>query len=94
MATIEINVTNSTDLESKVKKLEIDMSTTVLELKKHLKDEFELSHLKFIVFLYNKVKKKWFILDDDTKLLTKYPIKGKDNKLNIKNPINIEKVKE
>lgn len=92
MVTTEIPITNSTIVDSKTKKLEIDLSTTVLELKKHLKDEFELPNLKFIVFLKNK--KKWNILDDDTKLITEYPIDGKDIKIDIKNSIKLNKIKE
>ncbi|MHA2249125.1 MAG: hypothetical protein ACXAD7_02125 [Candidatus Kariarchaeaceae archaeon] len=91
MAVKTINCSNSMEIGSQPKKIEIDLTDTVNNLKKQLKDEFELKNLHFIVFL--KKKKKWQVLDDKGKL-SDYPFDGKDLRIDIKKKITMDQINE
>lgn len=86
----KITCTNSLEIPSIQKKLELDLTQTVNDLKKFLKEEFKLINLKFIVFL--KSNKKWHILTDDTSPLTDYPFDGKDLQVDIKKIVSLDKL--
>lgn len=88
----KISCSNSLDIPTIHKEVEINPKDTIANLKKTMKDEFELSNLKFVLFLQNR--KKWYNLTDDTKTLADYDISKnpKEIKLEIKRPISTKTI--
>ncbi|MCY3411859.1 MAG: hypothetical protein INQ03_09525 [Candidatus Heimdallarchaeota archaeon] len=92
----EMKIYNSTVVPEKGKQnwkiLEIELDSPISEIKKHIKDEFDLRNLKFILFLKNEKLKKWFKMDENKKI-SDYPYEG-DIRLDIKNSVSLDKIEE
>ncbi|OLS21552.1 MAG: Type 2 DNA topoisomerase 6 subunit A [Candidatus Heimdallarchaeota archaeon LC_2] len=81
---------NSMKIPSVLKTLEVDTSESIQEIKKQLKDEFEIPNLKFLLFL--KSNKKWYKLENTKQLLDDFPIDGRGLQLDIKRFVSLEKI--
>ena len=86
-----IKCTNSTVLPVVKHDLEIETSWTLTDLRKAIKDEFEMPNQKFRVFL--RAGKKWFKIEDG-KTLSDYPIDHAKIQIDVKREINLDKFKE
>ncbi|MHA2168595.1 MAG: hypothetical protein ACXAB7_01655 [Candidatus Kariarchaeaceae archaeon] len=80
---------NSLEVPTIQKKIEIDLEGTVNDLKKILRDEFGLKNLKFIVFL--RSNKEWQMLEDDKAPLSDYPFDGEKLMVDIKRIVSLSK---
>lgn len=86
----KIKIRNSTELPVKSPVLlEIDTSTNVLELKKHLKDEFDLPNLQFILFH----KDQKYVKMNDEDQLEDFKIDEKKI-IEIRRPVKLDKLHE
>lgn len=90
MVNINILCNNSLAIPTVQKKLEVETSETVLEVKKLLRDEFAIKNLKFELFF--KSNKKWHKLDNDQQILDDYQTDGKGMQLDIKRVVNLRQI--
>ena len=81
---------NSLEVPTIQKKIEINLEGAVSDLKKLLKDEFGLKNLKFIVFL--RSNKEWQMLDNDRAPLSDYPFDGQKLMVDIKRIVPLTKL--
>ncbi len=83
-------VRNSAMLPIKELQMEIDTSTDVLELKKHIKDEFDLPDLNFPLFF----KDRKYELMDNNDNVSNFNIGAKNTIIEIRRYISLDKILE
>ncbi len=88
----KIKCSNSTTLPTIQKTLEIDTDMKIDDLRKYLKDMFDITIPDFLLYL--RSDKKWYLLGDWTKQIKDYPVSGKSLQIDIKRPVNLEKLQE
>ncbi|MHA2277062.1 MAG: hypothetical protein ACXAC2_14910 [Candidatus Kariarchaeaceae archaeon] len=82
---------NSTELPTVNKTIEVDTIDNVQEIKKQLRDEFELRNLKFLLFIKDK-NKKWHKLDNPKQNLDEFDLGDKIPHLDIKKIVPLDQI--
>ena len=86
MVTQLIKCSNNLALPPVEKKIFIDLDLKITQIKKHLRDEFNLDHTKFVIFFEDNTK--WNRLNDSD-IPSKFGFRGDIKQIDIKKQIDL-----